>query len=142
MRQHKYRYWYNEKMLEVGSIQFFTDGTYIINDELSGGELLEATGLKDKNGREIYEGDIVEKKVVFIKRSIVRKGIERIEDNERYSDNLLSGLFLEEIYQYGNCSDGSPYSSKSSDYKHIDDLEDCVVIGNIYENPELLRNNL
>jgi hypothetical protein len=33
-RQHKYQYWYSGKMLDIGQIEFFTDGSYRVNDEL------------------------------------------------------------------------------------------------------------
>lgn len=68
MRQISYRYWYGGKMIDVGSITFLENGTYIVNDELVGGVLLESTGLKDKNGKEIYEGD------VLIRRSFKQDG--------------------------------------------------------------------
>ena len=108
----KYRCFYSGKMLEVGSIEFFTDGTYRVNDELVGGTLLEWTGLKDKNEKEIYDGDILKRnetyeyEVKWNKWGLVGK-------------QLWSGM-------YRNIIEISPES-------------ECEVIGNIYENPELLK---
>lgn len=76
-------------------------------------ELMQYTGLKDKNGKEIYEGDILDYgesgkyKVVFSKSTFK---IQKV-------NNSKGDLYL---------------------------LEDCwfdesEVIGNIYENPELLK---
>ena len=71
----------------------------------------EYTGIKDINGVEIYEGDIVSADGMSNDVIIFKDGGFNLEGGE-YSENLLYQL----IY-YGN-------------YK---------VIGNIYDNPELLK---
>lgn len=76
------------------------------------------TGLKDKNGKEIYEGDIV-----YIKAFSPEKNIIRFN---------RGGFCLEPITGIE--------SSFWSDIKYAED-ERSEVIGNIYENPELLSGN-
>lgn len=75
------------------------------------------TGLLDKNGKEIYEGDIV--------RVSLSNGHDREEVVEWTADNAQYDVFCSDC---GHCSyiDGH-----SADY--------CEVIGNIHENPELLK---
>lgn len=76
-------------------------------------ELMQFTGLYDKNGREIYEGDIVQEGT---KRLVV------------YWNVLGSGHWW-----FGKpCKDVKYEAAKKVS---INDLE---VIGNIFENPELL----
>ena len=79
-------------------------------------EVQQYTGLRDKNGKEIYEGDIV-----------------RFNDD----DNFLFKVVWASKY-------GSWYVVPLGDYYNEAPLgkseEACEVIGSIYENPELLTN--
>lgn len=84
-------------------------------------ELMQYTGLKDKNGTEIYEGDIVENaskdlkfQVVYEAPSFNCKWIDDI--SKRYREHLTEPLAWNTYII-------------------------CEVIGNIYENPELLGDS-
>jgi uncharacterized phage protein (TIGR01671 family) len=82
-------------------------------------ELLQFTGLKDKNGKEIYDGDIV--KCLLATEPEDKGFICKFKDyrwkfnNVRYPDDDFYGTV---------------------NYNYIQ--QNCEVIGNIYENPELL----
>ena len=81
-------------------------------------EVMQYTGLKDKNGKEIYEGDLVrlyEYPWMKIKRPEIVKWVDYACGFEPFND---------EIKGYGYPSAG----------------EMAEVIGNIHENPELLGN--
>src|SRR5690554_736873 len=80
-------------------------------------ELMEFTGLKDKNGKEIYEGDIVR---FHYKTGVYKIGIVVWND-------LFGSWDID-------CSDFVSYKSLKQ-YKSVSE-----VIGNIYENPELLED--
>ncbi|UVH22827.1 YopX family protein [Lacticaseibacillus paracasei] len=77
--------------------------------------LMQYTGLKDKNGREIYEGDIVD---------------VGIEDQD---GNPLFARVCYEKYAAGYVLD----NGGNGIWQRL--TEDCEVIGNIFENPELLE---
>ena len=63
MREIKFRAWdFNDKkLLPVDSLRLSIEGSIVINEAIGfpAWELMQYTGLKDKNGHEIYEGDIV-----------------------------------------------------------------------------------
>jgi uncharacterized phage protein (TIGR01671 family) len=117
MREIKFRAW--DKKDKIMSIPFnlYEIGTVNMENGYSRKNyiLLQYTGLHDKNKKEIYEGDL-------------------ITNNSRNSDNPHPIEFSEGrfIARYGNLK-----------YDFAQEIEtDCVeVIGNIYENPELLKNN-
>ena len=83
--------------------------------------LMDYTGLNDKNGKEIYEGDICK----YNTPAYVHDGIS-------YEEHVETGQV--DIY-VGGVRFGS-WSISNIDGGMIRDIE---VIGNVYENPELLE---
>ena len=82
-------------------------------------DLMQYTGLKDKEGKEIYEGDIVEGLVMFQDNLMEVKGVIK----------FIHGRFV--IAEY-NCS---LYKFSNAQGNQSNEI---TVIGNKYENPELL----
>lgn len=98
-------------MHEVIEIDFKNQKVWLSDGDqrdIASGVLMQSTWLKDKNGQEIYEGDIV-----------------KIED--RFWGVYRDESYLE--YFIMNWESNEPMYS----YAHYE------VVGNIYENPELLN---
>tara|TARA_Y100000310_G_C20607650_1_gene776362 strand:+ start:171 stop:599 length:429 start_codon:yes stop_codon:yes gene_type:complete len=99
---------------------------------------LQYTGLKDKNGAEIFEGDIVE--FEWRIQGGESKGIRRAEVKWVDGSFVFGWVFNHELSRmnhYGSLLWKEEYSRCSEYYEIID----ITVIGNIYENPELLDTN-
>ncbi len=87
-------------------------------------EVLEqCTGLKDKNGRLIYEGDILRLSAKY--SQLYLNGDQEVEDC--VYDELYAGF--------------TPFCLYDSDCGIYEYPEDIEVIGNIHENPELLEHS-
>jgi len=84
--------------------------------------LMQYTGMKDKNGREIYEGDIV-RDFGFLGNEEERIGIVVWDD-----ECVPVGFNIKPIK--GKWADEMGYWWK---------WEELEIIGNVYENPELLK---
>ena len=82
-------------------------------------ELMQYTGLKDKNGAEIYEGDIV----LFDSRECL---VTFKDGNFGVKQLMRVNLYTDEMREY-----------QEPLWNLV--VDGCEVIGNIYENPELLE---
>jgi len=91
--------------------------------------LMQYTGLKDKNGKEIYEGDIV----------VGKAEGEPFKSAVRYVDGYFSNCSVMGRDWYDYLEDMQRIDNIKRDIPINKDGADVVVIGNIYENPELLK---
>ena len=123
MREIKFMAWHKEKNIlrEVFEISF--SGGYVIlagfgsfgeiEAPIRDVELMQYTGLKDKNGVEIYDGYI-----------------------PRFSNGSLGEVI------WSNLRAGFDVAFSNAMPEELDNnlASDCVVVGNIYENPEILKD--
>ena len=114
---------------ETGSLIIIRDGCsdkeVFIADKMTGYHtpvipetVGQYTGLTDKNGRKIFEGDIIKGKVHEINGYRVRRGVVEYHG---------VGFIM-------NLEPNSWYDQKNIPF-------DCEIIGNIYDNPELLEGS-
>jgi uncharacterized phage protein (TIGR01671 family) len=130
MREIKFRAWDKNKkeIRKVTSINWYDEYIWVDETPMSGDRLpIESTPLMqyikdDKNGVEIYEGDILsypeEEQIISI-----------------FWDDSSAGW---EFNEHSGLDDG--VGRGDWDF-NIGIAKNCEVIGNIYENPELLDNN-
>lgn len=99
-----------------------------INDRLKDIEIMQCTGLRDKNGKLIYEGDILK---VTGNRDASGYGVV---------EYLQAGC---QFFINGYLDYPSPYHPrrKGEFYQPLQEWLCTEVIGNVYENPELLEVN-
>lgn len=109
-----YMYQPEEVMVCDGNIWIIDEdsvaGEWIVNNDI---HLMQSTGLRDKNGKEVFEGDIV----------------------KMAKDVYSEPTYYEVVRHYGGA-----YRIESKQHgcelwlRHTD----CEVVGNVYENKELL----
>lgn len=124
----KFRAWTEEGEVMYYDVYPFKDDTLLLSyDEISFDEvpasdfiLMQSTGLFDKNGKEIFEGDIVKYKI----------GCNTYTEEVAYDKNFggfgVRGAKTDIIFSFGELAEDT-------------DLHSLEVIGNIYNNPGLLE---
>ena len=142
MRELKYRVWDNENksyndpyshsyyaMTQDGGLDFYCHGDHWGSCDPDVYFIEQCTGLTDKNGKEIYEGDIVRYSFINPNRTYTEPvSFGPIQDGEGYYHQE----FL--AWRTTYVDDGEAHSSL------LDLVEPnwtCEIIGNIHENPEL-----
>ena len=132
----RFRAWHKtwEEIGKVKRIRFDDDGNvtkvlfvgkkFGVNENIEEIEPMQSTGLKDKNGKEIFEGDIVKRYRSPFFKAEWEYQIETVVKREAC---LVLGKKFGK--NFATISFGLPFTKN-------DLLE---VIGNIYENPELLE---
>lgn len=119
MREIKFRAWRknNRKMHKAATMNELFSNYGQMNP--NGLEWMQYTGLKDRNGAEIYEGDLL-------------------------CVNGNTNGYL--IVEFKNCYNGGWVLTHESSDRHLSlgarKKRDIEVIGNIHENPELLEGDL
>ena len=120
MRQIKFRAWFDSKMWEVvqmgfnpngsSSVTLYCNGELLFKDDDTDVVFMQYTGLKDKNGREIYEGDIL-----------------------TWGNNVIAKVYYADDLAVFRC-----VIEGTEEFDLFTFNQEASIIGNIYENKELL----
>lgn len=137
MREIKFRAYLEgfKEMVYPDSFCFDMGGKRISFQHGGGGTLvtdrfMQFTGLHDKNGKEIYEGDIVSAHNFYFNGNF---------DNDHYGTYIVEWIDEDIFGFFLTCVDDKDSGLRIEHTSHFD--EPCIeVIGNIYEHAHLLKN--
>lgn len=126
----RYRAWDKEfkEIVQVDALVFdeqIIKATYkngnVVKEDLKNYVLMQSTGVLDKNWREVFEGDVIAINVEDVETPI----------NARVFQNRKIGILMFHVFE------------DDEDNPMVELIEDnsvaFAIIGNIYENPELLE---
>lgn len=131
-REIKFRVWNGEEMISPDYIT--RDGTAHWKENsipASSKEVMQYTGLKDRNGTGIYEGDVLKSKLGNIYEVRWCKVSEYVKSPPPFKG--------QDLYEYTGFS---AFNIKRKMAYHLDDgCENDEIIGTVYANPELFKTS-
>ena len=126
----KFRAWDGQKMLHdvivvnetyvITHMQGLPPSARVLYNSVKG--IHQFTGLKDTNGKDIYDGDILEHLPKFETKFVVKR--------------LAAGFYACPLGEEHGESFASLFAGYNRELKQCNSLE---IIGNVYENPKLLK---
>lgn len=129
----KFRAWHNElgRMMSISDMWFNVESLgeiglndAVMNDYITASpdeiELMQSTGLKDKNGKEIFEGDII------------TNGMDIVDVRNHETLGFYTLVNGREVF----LGHGTSIEEFEEDIEGFSEIAE--IIGNIYENKELL----
>jgi uncharacterized phage protein (TIGR01671 family) len=119
MREIKFRAWTGNYWINEGMIQDYQDTTYVGANGWDEFPIMQFTGVKDEKGINMYEGDIVKRSETSCDGCLSIATYKVIFKNYSFCLEVIKSRIIK-VGTIVHCLDG------------------VVVIGNIYENPELI----
>jgi uncharacterized phage protein (TIGR01671 family) len=159
----KFRYVFKNKIYDVDTLYLEIPAVSLVDTDRIGEKyllhtskrdfdfknLIQCTGLKDKSGKLIFEGDIVKINENYPDYSAIGDFyknqsfvVEYFQSNARYllkpseyEDNSGSGIYdlSPDFYEFLNWKPTGKFEENT--------LQGIEIIGNVYENPELLEES-
>lgn len=121
-----YGYYAKHQHKDIIVNDVFVDNGYdFVFNFINPDSLGEFTGLTDKNGIDIYEGDLLE-----FKNELGRHNLHKVF---RVTGGLVINSHKDDFYK-----DYTPFWEACADMQTMGWIKQCEVIGNITKNPEFL----
>ncbi len=114
----KFRCFYANGFAIQGEPDLETLGSFM--HHYSDCELQQSTGLTDADGKEIFEGDFLQ-------------FMHHLHKVFRVNGGLVINSHLDDFYK-----DCTPFYESCADMQTSQWIEQCKIIGNVHQNPELL----